>query len=72
MAILQSATTHKVVTDQRFGLAELLLFGLSQMTELFTAEHRTFFFVLQSMPMASFHSFVLLNDPNVHSVIIGL
>jgi hypothetical protein len=33
------------------------------MTELSSAEHRTFFFVLNSM--ASFHIFVLLNDPHV-------
>ena len=48
---------HKVVTDRTFGSAELLLCGLAQMTELFSAEHRTFF-VLHSMPMASFSSLV--------------
>ena len=55
---------YTVVTDRTFGSA--------QMTELFSAEHRTFFFVLHSMPMASFHIFVLLNDPHVWVVIIGL
>ena len=43
----------KVVTDRTFGSA--------QMTELFSAEHRTFF-----------HIFVLLDDPHVRGVIIGL
>ena len=42
----------RVVTDRTFGSAELLLCGSAQMTELFSAEHRTFF-VLNSMPMAS-------------------
>ena len=32
-----------IVTDRKFGLAELLLFGLAQMTEPFSAENRTFF-----------------------------
>ena len=45
--------------------AELLLCGSAQMTELFSAEHRTFF-------TATFHIFVLLNDPHVCSVIIGV
>ena len=31
------------VTDRTFGLAELLLCGLAQMTELFSTEHRTLF-----------------------------
>ena len=31
-----------LVTDWTFGLAELLLFSLAQMTEPFSAEHRTF------------------------------
>ena len=35
---------NKVVIDQTFGTAELLLFGSAQMTEPFSAEHRTFFF----------------------------
>ena len=35
-----------VVTDQKFGSAELLLFGSAQMTEPFSAEHRTFFFTI--------------------------
>ena len=47
--------------------AELLLWCLAQMTELFSAEHRTFF-LLHSMPMASFHIFVLLNDPHVRGL----
>ena len=34
---------NKVVIDQTFGTAELLLFGSAQMTEPFSAEHRTFF-----------------------------
>ena len=33
--------------------------------ELFSAEHRTFF-------TATFHIFVLLNDPHVTGVIVGL
>ena len=33
----------RVVTDRTFGSAELLLCGSAQMTELFSAEHRTFF-----------------------------
>ena len=32
-----------IVTDRTFGSAELLLCGSAQMTELFSAEHRTFF-----------------------------
>ena len=39
--------------------AELLLCGSAQMTEFFSAEHRTFF-------SATFHIFVLLNDSHVH------
>ena len=53
------------MTERTFSSAELLLCGSAQMTELFSAEYRTFFFVLHSMPMASFHIFVLLNDPHV-------
>jgi hypothetical protein len=34
------------------------------MTELFSAEHRTFF-ILHSMPMAFFHTFVLLKGLSV-------
>ena len=52
---------RKVVTDRMFGSAELLLCGLAKMTDLFSAEHRTFFFVLYSIPMATFHIFVVLN-----------
>ena len=37
----------------------------------FFAEHRTFY-VLYSMPVVSFHTFDLLNDPHVHSGIVGL
>ena len=48
--------------------AELLLWGLAQMTELFSAEHRTFF-VLHTMSLASFHTFVLLNDQHFIKVI---
>ena len=33
---------NKVVTDRTFGSAELLLCGSSQLTEPFSAEHRTF------------------------------
>ena len=45
--------------------AELLLCGSAQTTELFSAEHITFF-------TATFHIFVLLNDPHVRSIIISL
>ena len=54
-----------VVTDRMLGSAELLLRGSAQITELFSAEHRTFF-------MATFDILVLLNDPHVRSVIIGV
>jgi hypothetical protein len=37
------------------------------MTELFSAEHRTFF-LSNFMPMASFHILVLLYDPNALSL----
>ena len=37
---------NKVVSDRTFGTAELLLFGSAQMTEPFSAEHRTFFFTI--------------------------
>ena len=37
---------NKIVIDQTFGTAELLLFGSAQMTEPFSAEHRTFFFTI--------------------------
>ena len=53
-----------VVTDRTFSSAEPLLCRSARMTELFSAEHRTFF-TLHSMPMPSFHIFVLLNDPHV-------
>ena len=59
----------KLVTDQMFGSAELLLCGSAQMTELFSAEHRTFFFVSNFMPMASFHILVLLYDPHASSLV---
>ena len=49
-----------LVIDQTFSSAELLLYGSAQMTELFSAEHRTFF-------TATFHTFVLLNDSHVRS-----
>ena len=61
-----------LVIDRTFGSAELKLCGLAQMTEFFSAEHRTFFFVLHPMPMAFFHIFVLLNEPHLCDVIIGL
>ena len=35
-----------LVTDPTFDSAELLLFGSAQMTEPFSAEHRTFFFTI--------------------------
>ena len=35
----------EVVTYRMFGSAELLLCGSGQMTELFSAEYRTFFVV---------------------------
>ena len=66
---------HKLfisVTNQTFGSAELVLCSSAQMTELFSAEHRTFFFILHSMPMASFHIFILLDDPHGRGVIIDL
>ena len=59
----------KLVTDRMFGSAELfsqtftLRFGPNDRT--FFCRTQNFFFVLHSMPMASFHIFVLLNDPNV-------
>ena len=34
------------VTDPTFGSAQLLLFGSVQITEPFSAEHRTFFFTI--------------------------
>ena len=58
------SSSLKLVTDQTFGLAELLLCGSAQMTELFSAEDRTFF-ILHSMPMASFHILFLLKDPKM-------
>jgi hypothetical protein len=45
-------------------------FGTNDIT--FFCRTQNFFFVLHSMPMASFHIFVLLSDPHVRSVIIGL
>ena len=56
------------MTERTFGSAELLLCGSAKMTELFSAEHRTFFFVLHAVPMASFHTFVFLND--LHVIIV--
>ena len=65
-----------LVTDRTFGLAEL--FGRTS-TVRFGPNDRTFFlqntepfFVFHSMPMASFHISVLLNDPHVRGVISGL
>ena len=55
-----------------FSSAELLQCGSAQMTELLSAEHGTFFFVLHLMPMAYFHIFALLNDPHVRGLIICL
>ena len=65
--------THScvLVIEQTFGSAKLLPCGSAKMTELFSAERRTFF-VIHSITMASFHNFVLLNDPHVRDVIIGL
>ena len=34
---------YNLVTDRTFGSAELLLCGLAQKAEIFSAEHRTFF-----------------------------
>ena len=63
------ACVRALVTDRTFGLAEL--FGRTS-TVRFGPNDRTFFcrtqnllFLLHSMPMASFHIFVLLNDPHV-------
>ena len=44
------------------------MFGPNDRTFLCRTQN---FFVLHSMPMASFHIFVLLNDPHICSVIIG-
>ena len=61
-----------VVIDRTFGSAEK--FGRTS-TVRFGPNDRTFFcrtqnfFVLHSMPMASFHTFVLLNDQHVIIVI---
>ena len=41
---LSSSTAIQIVTDRTFGSAELI--GLAQMTEPFSAEHRTFFFTI--------------------------
>ena len=43
LALDISMQTPKKVTERTFGSAELLLCGSAQMTELFYAEHRTFF-----------------------------
>jgi hypothetical protein len=43
--IFKVLPTPVVVTDRTFGSAELLLCGSAQMTELFSAEHRTFFHI---------------------------
>ena len=37
---------NKVVIDQTFGTAELLLFGSAQMSEPFSTEQRTFKMIL--------------------------
>ena len=47
----------ELVTDRTLCSAELLPCGSAQMTELFSAEHRTFF-ILHSMLMASYHIFI--------------
>ena len=67
---------NALVIDRTFGSAEL--FGRTY-TVRFGPNDRTFFcriqnlpFVLHSMPMASFHISVLLNDPHVRDVISGL
>jgi hypothetical protein len=66
----------EVVTDRTLGLAELfgrtstVQFGPNDRT--FFCRRQNFFFLLYSMPMASFHIFVSLNDPHVRGVIIGL
>ena len=57
-----------LVTDQTFGSAEL--FGRTS-TVRFGSNDRTFF-ILHSMLMASYHIFVLLNDPHVCSFIIEI
>ena len=63
---------NMIVIDRTFGSAEL--FGRTS-TVRFGPNDRTFFcrtqnlfFVLHSMLMASFHIFVLLNDPHVRGL----
>ena len=59
-----------LVIDRTFGSAELfgrtstVRFGPNDRT--FFCRTQNFFFVLHSMSMASFHTFVLLND--IHSI----
>jgi hypothetical protein len=53
-----------LVTDQTFGSAELLLFGLAQMTEPFSAEHRTFF----SLLCIAFFKMATLTSDTLNSV----
>ena len=51
-----------VVNDRTFHSDELLLSGLAQMTELFSAEHRTFF-VLHSMQIMAGQTLDFITDP---------
>ena len=75
-AIFYACFARNVVTDQMFGSAKLfgwtstVRFGPNDRT--FFCRTQNFFFVLHSMPMASFYIFVLLNDPHVRGVIISL
>ena len=65
-----------LVIDRTFGSAELFYqtstvrFGTNDRT--FFCRTKNSFFVLRSMPMVSSHIFVLLNDPHICGVIIGL
>ena len=52
------------------GRTSTVRFGTNDRT--FFLQNTELFFVLHSMPMASFHIFVLLNDPHVRGVIIDL
>ena len=66
-----------VENDRTFGSAKLfgqtstVRFGPNDRT-FFCRTQNFFFFILHSMPMASFHIFALLNEPHVCGVIIGL
>ena len=44
---------YNLVTDRTFGSVELLLWGLAQMTELSSAEHRTFFSYYRDSPVSA-------------------